>query len=95
MKVCVFGLWHLGSVTSACLASLGHQVIGLDDDVNTIRKLKSGRAPIFEAGLDELIRKGLSTSNLLFTSNYEKLPNDIDFVWITIDTPIFPFLKKG
>lgn len=88
MKVCVFGLWHLGSVTSACLASLGHQVIGLDDDANTVKNLKSGRAPIFEADLDELIHRGLSAGNLLFTSNYEEIPNDIDFVWVTIDTPI-------
>ena len=88
MKVCVFGLWHLGSVTSACLASLGHEVIGFDDDVDTIRQLKSSKAPIFEAGLDQLIGEGLSANNLIFTSKYEEIPKDIDFAWITIDTPV-------
>ena len=88
MKVCVFGLWHLGSVTSACLASLGHEVIGFDDDVDTIRQLKSAKAPIFEAGLDQLMGEGLSENNLIFTSKYEEIPKDIDFVWITIDTPV-------
>ena len=88
MKICVFGLWHLGSVTSACLASLGHQVIGFDHDANTIKKLKSARAPVFETGLDELIDEGIRANKLMFTSQYQKIPKDLDFAWITIDTPV-------
>ena len=88
MKICVFGLWHLGSVTSACLASLGHQVIGIDDDVNIVKRLQSARAPVFEKGLDELIHEGLKEKKLIFTSDYSEIPKDIDFVWITIDTPV-------
>ena len=88
MKICVFGLWHLGSVTSACLASLGHQVIGFDDDTNTVKKLNSAVAPVFEKGLDELINEGISANKLIFTSKYREIPKDIDFAWITIDTPV-------
>ena len=44
MEVCVQGLWHLGSVTAACLASVGHDVIGLDTDQTTIDGLAQGRA---------------------------------------------------
>ncbi len=40
MKICVQGLWHLGSVTAACLAYVGHDVVGLDDDLNNIKNLK-------------------------------------------------------
>ena len=40
MKICVQGLWHLGSVTAACLASVGHDVIGLDDGATNIKNLK-------------------------------------------------------
>ena len=47
MKVCVQGLWHLGSVTTACLASVGHHVAGLDADAATIEKLAQGKAPLF------------------------------------------------
>ena len=50
MKVCVQGLWHLGSVTAACLASVGHEVKGLDFDEATIRRLQMGKPTIFEPG---------------------------------------------
>ena len=88
MKICVFGLWHLGSVTSACLVSLGHQVIGFDHDANTVKKLNAAIAPVFEKGLDELINEGISANKLIFTSEYSEIPKDIDFAWITIDTPV-------
>lgn len=55
MNLCVYGLWHLGSVTAACLASLGHNVTGLDSNNKNIKKLLLGKAPIFEPGLDDLI----------------------------------------
>ena len=42
MKVCVHGLWHLGSVTAACLAAAGLDVVGLDDDAATVQGLKAG-----------------------------------------------------
>jgi len=85
MKVCVQGLWHLGSVTAACLASKGHDVIGLDFDLQTIESLNQGRAVIFEPGLDSLIQKGLSDNTLSFTS---VCPEDIDFLWVAYDTPV-------
>src|ERR1700733_1939265 len=64
MNIGVLGLWHLGSVTAAGLASLGHRVIGLDFDEPRVAKLSSGVAPVFEPGLDELIARGLSSGNL-------------------------------
>ncbi len=60
MKVCVLGLWHLGTVTAACLASGGHEVMGLDFDRQAVARLKCGKPPIFEPGLEELIGEGMA-----------------------------------
>jgi len=87
MKVCVFGLWHLGCVTAACLAELGIEVVGLDFDEKTVSKLKKSIAPIFEPGLNELISKNLNI-NLTFTTDLTSALKDADYLWITFDTPV-------
>jgi UDPglucose 6-dehydrogenase len=51
-------LWHLGTVTAACLASLGHRVTGLDFNIGTIGQLKTGIPPLYEPGLKELVEAG-------------------------------------
>ena len=66
MRVCVQGLWHLGSVTAACLASVGHDVLGLDADVKTVKNLSWGKAPLFEPGLDDLLQAGIDQGKLKF-----------------------------
>ena len=88
MKVCVLGLWHLGSVTAACLASVGHDVIGLDLDCEVTRNLSDGKAPIYEPGLDDLISKGIGNGKLHFTNEIQKACADIDVLWVTCDTPV-------
>lgn len=72
MRVCVFGLWHLGTVTASGLASVGHEVIGLDSDWN-------GKAPVDEPGLD--------LSRVRFTTDAADVHN-VDVVWVTFDTPV-------
>ena len=86
MKVCVQGLWHLGSVTSAGLAKLGHEVIGLDSNEKTIALLNEGKAPIFEPGLDALLQDGLTQKRLHFTTD-PHLISDAKIHWINFDTP--------
>lgn len=88
MKVCVQGLWHLGSVTSACLASVGHQVIGLDFDEMTVGKLRSATAPVREPGLDDLIRAGLAQGRLAYTSDAQEAIAGADVLWVAYDTPV-------
>lgn len=83
MIVCVQGLWHLGAVTAACLSAAGHQVIGLDFDAATIAKLREGRAPINEPGLDELLR----AQSIDFTSDASASHN-ADVLWVAYDTPV-------
>lgn len=88
LNVCVYGLWHLGSVTAACLAAGGHRVVGLDDDAETIVKLQGGQAPLFEPGLDELIRRNLDAGRLRFTTDADDAVANAAVVWIAFDTPV-------
>jgi UDP-glucose 6-dehydrogenase len=67
MNICVFGLWHLGPVTGACLAKLGHKVVGLDFDKEVVKGLQNGKAPLFEPGLNELISEQVQTGRLSFS----------------------------
>ena len=88
MKVCVQGLWHLGSVTAACLASVGHEVVGLDFDKRVIQGLRTCKPPIFEPGLEEMVEAGLDSGRLQFSASLEELPSDIELLWVAYDTPI-------
>ena len=83
----MLGLGHLGAVTAACLAKLGHRVVGMDFDEARVADLGKGIAPIFEPGLDELIRRGLSSGNLRFAGAVDGA-KDIDVLWVTYDTPV-------
>lgn len=88
MNVCVLGLWHLGTVTAACLAKAGHDVVGLDPAEDNVRRLSSGKAPLFEPGLDELIARGIVAQKLRFTTNVVDAVKTAEVVWVTIDTPV-------
>jgi UDPglucose 6-dehydrogenase len=88
MNICVFGLWHLGSVTSACMAKLGHKVIGLDFNKEVVAGLQNGKAPLFEPGLDELISEQMQAGRLSFTDDPSKALKQAEVVWITFDTPV-------
>lgn len=88
MNVCVFGLWHLGTVTAACLAAAGHHTVGLDFDEETIAGLQAGKPPLFEPGLPELIGQGAAGKRLSFTTQPAEALRDADVVWVTFDTPV-------
>ncbi|MGH8497277.1 MAG: UDP-glucose dehydrogenase family protein [Methylococcales bacterium] len=88
MKVCVQGLWHLGSVTAACVASVGHEVIGLDSDPITVDRLNQGKAPLFEPGLDDLLQAEISYGRLSFTTSMADAACAADVLWVTYDTPV-------
>ena len=88
MKICVQGLWHLGSVTAACLASVGHDVVGLDCDSNNISNLNQGKAPLFEPGLDEMIQNEINQGHLRFVQSSRQSLADAEVLWVTFDTPV-------
>ncbi len=87
MKIAVVGLWHLGSVTAACLANEGHDVIAFDPNQETIDSLMQGKAPVYEPGLDDLIKNAQELHTLTFTTHREDIVT-ADIVWITMDTPV-------
>lgn len=91
-KICVFGMWHLGCVTAACLAEKGFHVTGIDPSEETVAGLNKGQAPLFEPDLNELIQKQAAAGNLKFCSiQSPALKGEIagsKFVWVTFDTPV-------
>jgi len=87
MKIAVLGLWHLGCVTAACCAKFT-EVIGLDFDPQTIENLRSGKPPVFEPGLEDLIRNGLTSGRLSFESEPAVALKDTDLLWVAFDTPV-------
>ncbi len=87
MKIAVQGLWHLGSVTAACLAKLGHEVVGIDPDAKVVADLGAGKAPLFEPGLDDLLAEGLAAQRLSFSTDPAAVKGSA-VVWVTFDTPV-------
>ena len=88
MKVCVFGLWHLGSVTAACLPRYGVDTVGLDTDAATVANLNKAVPPLHEPGLPELVAEGLKGGKLRFTTDAKDAVAAADVVWVAIDTPV-------
>ncbi len=85
--IVVLGLWHLGCVTAACCAK-HFQVVGLDFDAQNITRLNSGKAPLFEPGLDELIAAGIASKKLSFTTDEKAACAEADILWVCYDTPV-------
>jgi UDPglucose 6-dehydrogenase len=88
MKIAVVGLWHQGAVGAACCAAMGHSVIGADLDEVRIAKLKQGKAPLFEPGLDELLGQQIGAGRLTFTTDLAEAVRDTPYVFVMFDTPV-------
>ncbi|MEA2876300.1 MAG: UDPglucose 6-dehydrogenase [Hyphomicrobiales bacterium] len=88
MKIAILGLWHQGVVGAACLAEMGHEVIGADANAEAIAKLKSGKAPLYEPGLDDLLAKGVNGGKLTFTTDVATAVRGAPFVFVMFDTPV-------
>ena len=69
MKVSVFGLGYVGSVSAACFAEDGHTVVGVDVADAKVQSINEGRSPIVEKGLDELIKSNAANGRLRATTN--------------------------
>ena len=87
MNIAVAGLWHLGTVTAACLAAAGYRVIGFDEHAATIAGLQAGHLPVFEPGLQDLVRAGRETGRLSFSSAPTAVAS-AEIVWVAYDTPV-------
>jgi GDP-mannose 6-dehydrogenase len=88
MRISIFGLGYVGSVSAACFASLGHSVIGVDVDKFKVETINSGRSPIIkEQGLDELIRQGVAEGRLHATTDDREAVANSDLSLICVGTP--------
>lgn len=85
-KIGVIGMWHLGSIYAASLASLGFQVRAFDYEKKTIENLKKNIPPLFEPNLVETITK--YKENLSFTSDEKEFFHELDYIFITFDLPV-------
>ncbi|MBO0728047.1 MAG: UDP-glucose/GDP-mannose dehydrogenase family protein [Acidimicrobiaceae bacterium] len=86
-RVAVIGAGYVGLTSAACLAHLGHRVICSDIDAERIAGLEHGEIPIFEDGLAELVREGLGSGQLRFTTSNVAAVEDADFVLLCVPTP--------
>ena len=87
MKLCMIGTGYVGLVSGTCFADIGHTVYCVDKDVSKINKLNSGKSPIYEPGLDELIKKNYKAKRLFFTSSLSKALYKSDIIFICVGTP--------
>lgn len=86
-RICVLGTGYVGLVTGTCFADLGNQVVCVDIDVEKIAKLKKGIMPIYEPGLEEMVKRNAQAGRLRFTTAYPEGVADAEFVFIAVDTP--------
>lgn len=87
MKIVILGLWHLGCVTAACVAKHA-PVVGLDFDEAAVAQLRTGRPPLFEPGLTELMQSSVKAGNLQFSSDPAEACSGTDLLWVCYDTPV-------
>lgn len=87
MRISIVGTGHVGLVTAATLARIGHHVTGFDDDRVKVETLHAGRAPFFEPGLQELIDETVASGCLRFTSDPPEALRDAEVAFICVGTP--------
>jgi UDPglucose 6-dehydrogenase len=87
MNICVVGTGYVGLVTGACLADFGMQVVGVDKDRAKIDRLSKGEIPIYEPGLDTLVRKNMDEGRLTFSTELGPAIEEAQAVFIAVGTP--------
>lgn len=87
MKVAIIGTGHVGLVACVTVAELGHEVTGMDSDVDKISLLSAGTSPFYEPGLDELLGRHLASRRLRFTTEPREALPERDVVFICVGTP--------
>src|SRR5262245_45587770 len=87
MKIAVVGTGYVGLVVGACLAESGNDVICVDKDEAKVRMLKRGKVPIYEPGLEEIVRRNKSEGRLTFTTELPRAVRASQIVFIAVGTP--------
>jgi UDPglucose 6-dehydrogenase len=87
MRIAIIGTGYVGSVTGACFAEMGNSVICVDNNPEKVEQFKSGKVPLHEKGLDELVERNLKNETLHFTTNLKDALDASDIVFIAVGTP--------
>ena len=87
VRLSVIGTGYLGTTHAAGMAELGHQVVGLDTDADKVAQLSAGHVPFFEPGLEDLLRRGLDSGRLRFTTSYPDVAANADIHFLCVGTP--------
>jgi UDPglucose 6-dehydrogenase len=90
MKLTIIGTGYVGLVTGACFAEVGHQVVCVDNDAAKVKVLQAGGVPIYEPGLEELVKKNVAAGHLSFTTSTAEGVEKSDIVFIAVPTPPLP-----
>ncbi|MFQ3663915.1 MAG: UDP-glucose 6-dehydrogenase, partial [Chloroflexaceae bacterium] len=88
--ICVVGTGYVGLTTAVCFADLGNLVTGVEIDLQKLDLLRSGKTPIYEPGLQELLERNMRAGRLSFTDDYAVALDGADLVFITVGTPMGP-----
>lgn len=86
-RIAVIGTGYLGATHAACMAELGHEVLGIDVDPQKIAKLQAGEVPFYEPGLDEVLKKNITEGRLRFSNSYEEAAEFADVFFLAVGTP--------
>jgi UDPglucose 6-dehydrogenase len=86
-QICVVGVGYVGLVTAACFADLGNRVTALDVNEERVANLKKGIMPIYEPGLDELVKRNVNAGRINFTTSYTEALKGAEYAFIAVGTP--------
>ena len=89
-KIAVAGTGYVGLVAGVCFAEVGHKVICVDIDENKVNIMKQGISPIYETGLEELMRKNYAAGRIDYTTDYKSAYKDADVILLGVGTPEQP-----
>jgi UDPglucose 6-dehydrogenase len=86
-RLSVIGTGYLGATHAVCMAELGYDVIGLDVVESKVARLNAGEVPVFEPGLEEMLRKNIDAGRVRFTTSYDELAAEADVHFLCVGTP--------
>jgi UDPglucose 6-dehydrogenase len=90
MKLTIIGTGYVGLVSGTCFAEVGHHVICVDNDAAKVKMLQGGGIPIYEPGLEELVKKNVASGHLKFTNSTAEGVQKSDVIFIAVPTPPQP-----